>query len=479
MPNPESALRPISLESTAVTWDALRSALIAIVGPDHLLTDADLRAGYEVDWTGRYRGTATCVVRPASTAEVAAVVGACAAEGAAIVPQGGNTGLVGGSVPRPGATVVLSLRRLGRLDPVDVPAAQVTAGAGVTIEALQVHARAAGLDFGVDWGARGTATVGGAVATNAGGSRVVRYGTMRAQVMGVEAVLADGQVVGDLRGLPKETVGPHLPSLLCGSEGTLAVVTAARLRLVPLFPQTAAAMVVLDSLDDAAGLLAELRTLADLDAAELVLAPAAALVAEQMGLHLPLAIPASGAAVLVDCAGRSDPTDALAAAVGDRAGVLATGAQRTHLFDVRDHISTSINARGVPLKLDVAVPVGALAAVVELTEAALARHAPDARLYAFGHLAEGNLHLNVLGAGEGAAAITADVLGGGGRPRRHGERRARHRRRQGRLAGAGEGPRRSGCAACDQARARPAGHPQPRRALRLTPGRPASFVSRR
>ena len=392
--------------------DALVRELRAAVGSDAVLTDADVLAGYEVDWTGRYRGEACCVVRPHDLAGVVATVNACAAAGAALVPQGGNTGLVGGSVPRPSATVVLSLRGLTRLDPVDVPAAQVTAGAGVTIEALQHHARAAGLDFGVDWGARASATVGGAVATNAGGSRVVRFGTMRAQVTGVQAVLADGSIVDDLRGLPKETLGPHLPSLLSGSEGTLAVITAARLRLVPLFDHTAAALVVLESLDDAPALLAALRGLADLDAVELILGPAARLVADVAGLRLPLDVPDGGAAVLVDCAGWTDPTEALATAVGERRGVLADGAQRTRLFDVRDHITTSINARGVPLKLDVAVPVGRLGATVALTDAALARHAPDARLYAFGHLAEGNLHLNVLGAGDAAAAITADVLGG-------------------------------------------------------------------
>lgn len=386
--------------------------LVSIVGSDGVLTDADVRAGFEVDWTGRFRGEAVCVVRPHDVEEVAAVVATCAAAGVPLVPQGGNTGLVGGSVPRHGVPVVLSLRGLTRLDAVDVPGAQVTAGAGVTIEALQRHVRAAGLDFGVDWGARASATVGGAVATNAGGSRVVRFGTMRAQVTGVQAVLADGTVVEDLRGLPKETVGPHLPSLLCGSEGTLAVITAARLRLVPLFTRTAAALVVLDSLDGAGQLVTELRALTDLDAVEVLLAPAARLVAEVAGLRLPLDVPAGGAAVLVDCAGHTDPTDALAAAVGARAGVLASGAQRTHLFDVRDHVTTSINARGVPLKLDVAVPVGRLSAVVELTERTLAAAAPAAQLYAFGHLAEGNLHLNVLGAGDAAGAITEAVLDG-------------------------------------------------------------------
>jgi FAD/FMN-containing dehydrogenase len=392
--------------------DPLVTELIAAVGAADVLTDADVRAGYEVDWTRRYCGTARCVVRPATTAEVAAVVSTCARHGAPIVAQGGNTGLVGGSVPR-GGEVLLSLRRLDRLDPVDVAAAQVTAGAGVTIEALQHHAREAGLDFAVDWGARGSATVGGAVATNAGGSRVVRFGTMRSQVMGVEAVLADGGVITDLAGLPKETVGPHLPTLLSGSEGTLAIITAARLRLVPLYAYTATAVVVLSSLTEAPALLARLRGLADLDAVEVILPEAAELTATTFGLALPMRVPDGGAAVIVDCAAHHDPLDELTAAVGEYDGVVAAGAQRTHLFELRDHISMAINAAGVPLKLDVAVPVDQLDEIVRVTRAALQRHAPAATLYAFGHLAEGNLHLNIVGAGSGAAAaaITEDVLG--------------------------------------------------------------------
>ena len=338
----------------------------------------------------------------------------CAAHGAPVVPQGGNTGLVGGGVPRR-REVLVSLRRLTRLDPVDVAAAQVTVGAGVTIDVLQAHARAAGLDFAVDWGARASATVGGAIATNAGGSRVVRFGTMRSQVMGVEAVLADGSVVSDLGGLPKETVGPHLPSLLAGSEGTLAIVTAARLRLIPLYTTTAAAVVVLRSLDDAPALLVALRSLANLDAVEIILPGAARVTAERFGLSLPVELHGGEAAVLVDCASRDDQTEQLASAVADYDGVLATGAQRTHLFELRDHISLAINAVGVPLKLDVAVPVEHLGQIVAEAERAIAEHAPRAELYAFGHLAEGNLHLNIVGAdkpsydctsGDGTSATT-------------------------------------------------------------------------
>src|SRR5256884_2574173 len=205
----------------------LRS-LAGVVGEQHVLT-GDATAGYAVDWTGRFRGHTPAVVRPRDTAEVAAVLALCTDADLPVVPQGGNTGLVGGGVPRHGE-YVLSLTRLNRLGPVDHEAAQVTAGAGVTLQ--QVADADPGLDLGVLIASRDSATVGGAIATNAGGLRVLRYGPMRAQVRGVAAVLADGTVVSHLAGLVKDNTGYDYPGLLAGSEGTLAVVTAARIQLV-------------------------------------------------------------------------------------------------------------------------------------------------------------------------------------------------------------------------------------------------------
>jgi FAD/FMN-containing dehydrogenase len=379
-----------------------------VVGDAHVLTDADVRAGYETDWLGKYHGVASCVVRPGSVEEVAAVVRACVAAGASIVPQGGNTGLVGGSVPR-GGEVVLSTRRLTALGPVDTAAMQVTAGAGVTIEALQQHARTAGLDFAVDWGARASATVGGGVSTNAGGSRVVRFGTMRAQVMGIQAVLADGSVIDQLSGLPKETAGPSLSSLLVGSEGTLGIVTAARLRLVPWFRQTAAALVACESIDDAVAMLPTLRGLSSLDAVELLMPSAVHVACEHLGIGPPLPVDFAGAFVMVDCAAHEDPAMELARVVGDRRGVMALGVQRDQLYRIRDHITIAIGARGVPVKLDVAVPVHRLAELMSSVES-LVGSIDGAELIAFGHLAEGNVHVNVLGAGDSAGRITERVL---------------------------------------------------------------------
>jgi FAD/FMN-containing dehydrogenase len=405
----------------------LEAALVEIVGASNVFTDADLRAGYETDWTGRYHGTCTAVARPGSTAEVAAVIAACAEHGAVVVTQGGNTGLVGGGVPRavsdragglgdsdvPGTgagapppdrrpVVLLSTRRLQRIDPVDTGAMQVTLGAGVTLGEWQRHGRAAGFDAPVDFAARDSATIGGAIATNAGGSRVVRFGTMRQQVMGVEAVLADGSVVGSLAGLPKETLGLHLPSLLAGSEGTLGVVTAARLRLVPWYRHTITAMISLGSLDDAVLLLGRLRSdVSSLDAVELVLPEALDLVAAHLGSTPP--VRAAAVTVIVDCADHDDPSDELTAVLGTASEVLdaavtTEGPAREHLLQFRDRITEAINASGVPYKLDVAVPVGRLSELLEVARTAVARH--GGRLIPFGHLAEGNVHLNTLDPGD-------------------------------------------------------------------------------
>jgi FAD/FMN-containing dehydrogenase len=400
---------------------ALEERLAAIVGSEHVLRDADLRAGYEADWTGRWSAPTRAVIRPGSTTEVAAVLRLCAEEGIAVVPQGGNTGLVGGGVPRrglaPAAQIVLSTRRFTHLGPVDSRAMQVTVGAGVTVADWRSHARAAGLDAGLDFAARDSATVGGAIGTNAGGSRVLRFGTMRSQVVGIEAALSTGEIVGRLGGLPKETAGLHWPSVLAGSEGTLGVVTAARLRLVPRYLHTCTAMVALPSLGAAVELLARLRSgISSLDAVELLMPEALELVASH--LRTPPPVDPSGAVVLVDCADHRDPSDDLLGVLADNSDVTDTawaseGTRRQQLIGFRDRLTEAIAAEatraGTPtFKLDVAVPVGRLP---ELLDTA-GEVADDGccRLLAFGHLAEGNVHLNFLGASD-TERITDRVLG--------------------------------------------------------------------
>lgn len=393
--------------------------MTAIVGREHALVDADVRAGYEVDWTGRYGAPAAIVVRPGSRDEVAAVLAHCNEHGIAVVPQAGNTGLVGGGVPRTHGPrpLVLSTRRLDRITDVDTDALQLTAGAGVTIAAWQRAARAVGLDTPVDFAARDSATIGGAIATNAGGSRVVRYGTMRHQVVGVEAVLADGSVVGSLGGLPKETVGLHWPSVLSGSEGTLGVVTAARLRLVPRFDHVVTAMVALETVDDAVALAGRLRGgLASLDSLEILLPDAVELVAAHLDARPPVAV--RGAIVVVECADHRDPSGELAAALTGGDGVVDVAVaddprRRDDLVRFRDRLTEAIasvaTSDGIPTyKLDVAVPLDALGELVRIAQGAA--NDDGARLVAFGHLAEGNLHLNHLGATD-TEAIAQRVLG--------------------------------------------------------------------
>ena len=393
--------------------DPLASALVEVVGAEHVLADPDVTASYAVDWTGRFRGEAKLVVRPGDSAQVAEVVRRCADAGAALVPQGGNTGLVGGSVPRRQPMVVVSTRRLVDLGAVDAGAMQVTAGAGVTLAQWRAHARAAALDAPVDFASRDSATVGGAVATNAGGSRVVRFGTMRAQVVGVNAVLADGSCIGSLSGLPKETLGLHWPSLLCGSEGTLGILTALRLRVVPWYQRTATAMVATTGLEEAVAVLATLRAgVTHLDAVELILPEAMELVAAHLGATPPVGPDGVGAYVVVECADHEDPTDELTSALAERpevvdAAITTEGPARDRLVAFRDRITESIAVQGVPLKLDVAVPVARLPELLVAARRAVAGH--GGRLVPFGHLAEGNVHLNVLDPGD-PAAITDDVL---------------------------------------------------------------------
>jgi FAD/FMN-containing dehydrogenase len=397
-----------------VTDVSLEARLRDIVGNAHVLVDRDVVASYESDWTGRFRAEARCVVRPASTAEVAAVVSACRDEAVQLCIQGGNTGLVGGSVPVDGA-VVLSTRRLAAINEVDRLAAQITVGAGATLSAVQAAVRSAGFDVGVDFAARESCTIGGMASTNAGGERVLRYGTMRAQVAGVEAVMPDGSVVSRLAGLPKDNTGFDLVSLLSGAEGTLGILTQLRLGLVPLLPGRAVALVAVGGTRDAVDLVVAARSLPTLEAAELFYDDGLALVCGHTGLPAPFA-DRHPAYVLLECADRDDPDEELLGALesaGDvvRDATVATDARGRHaLWAYRESHTESINAEGVPVKLDVAVPLAALPETVDALPGVIEAAAPGARTILFGHVNEGNLHVNVLAALEYDEPVTEAVL---------------------------------------------------------------------
>ena len=383
---------------------ALVDDLRAIVGDAHAFDDPERMATYSTDWTGRWSGSPGAVVRPATTGEVVEILRLCREERAPIVPQGGNTGLVGGSVPRNGE-VVLSLVRMNLLSDVDAESAQVTAEAGVTLEALQSEARRSGLDFAVDLGARSSATVGGLIATNAGGLRAWRYGSMRAQVLGVEAVLADGSVISRLAGLRKDNTGYDLAGLLCGSEGTLGIVTRARLALIDRLDNTLVALVGLDDLEAALAAFGTLRAELDsLTAVELMLARGIEAVCAHTGRRPPFES-SRGAYLLIECAGRHSNEEELLGALGrlDRDDVIVAMdvTDQRRLWELREGHTEAVNALclppSAPHKLDITVPLGGIVDFVGRIEATVARLAPDAALVVYGHLGDGNLHVNVAG----------------------------------------------------------------------------------
>jgi FAD/FMN-containing dehydrogenase len=384
--------------------DAFLDEVRARLGPQAVVTDPDVRRMHGVDWTRRWAGDTPAVLRPGGTAEVAEVVRAARRHGVPLVAQGGRTGLVGGSVPTRGE-VVVDLRRLDRLDPVDQAVGQVTVGAGVTLERLHDHVSEAGWAFGVDIGARGTATVGGMVATNAGGNHVVRYGPMRRQLLGVEAVLGTGEVLAaNLAGLVKDNTGYDLAGLLCGSEGTLGIVTAARLALVPPVEAIATALVGYRTAAEAVTAAATIRRASDLHALELVLGPGLDLVAGHLQVPVPL-VPTPPAALLVEVASSrrgSDLTAQLAAAVEDGpepagAAVATTPADRARLWRWREGHPEAAAALGVVHKADVTLPPSATVGFLDEVPLLVDRCCPGATTLLYGHLGDGNLHVNVVG----------------------------------------------------------------------------------
>lgn len=381
--------------------DAFLGEAAAALGPGGVVRDAEVIRSHVVDWTGRWRGSSPAVLRPGRVEDVVALVGLARRHGVALVPQGGNTGLVGGSVPMAGE-VVVDLRGLDVLGPVDVDAGQVTAGAGVALSAVQAHVRPHGLSFGVDLAARDTATIGGMVATNAGGLHVVRHGSMRAQVLGVQSVLGTGALVEvNPGGLVKDNTGYDLVGLLCGSEGTLGIVTAARLRLVPTPPGRMVALLGIGSVAEAVAALPTLRALPSLHAVELLLDSGLSVV----GRHLGAEPPVTGAcALLVEVAGEPE---ALAGEVGDaldRLGdvVLSSAAAddpagTERLWRWREAHSEAAAALGLVHKADVTLPVAGLTAFVERVVPSVEAVAPASLTVVYGHLADGNLHVNIVG----------------------------------------------------------------------------------
>lgn len=379
-----------------------------IVGSANVRHDEDLSA-WEQDWRKRVRGRALAVVLPASTAEVAAVVRACAAAGASIVPQGGNTGLVAGSTPdSSGSQVVLSLQRMKAVRGLDSANLTVTVEAGCVLQALQEFAAREGFLFPLSLAAEGSCTIGGNLATNAGGTQVVRYGNARELCLGLEVVTANGEVWDGLSGLRKDNTGYDLRDLFIGSEGTLGIITAATLKLYPLPTSTLTAWAAVPSLQDAVTLLglAHRHLGAGLTGFEVMGQFALQLVARHFAqLRVPLA-DESPYCVLLENSGHESEQHAkglfetlLEAALEDGcvtdAVVAENLAQAHQLWHIREAIPLAQAEEGLNIKHDISVPVSRIPEFCRVTDDLLAREIPGVRLVNFGHLGDGNLHYNV------------------------------------------------------------------------------------
>jgi FAD/FMN-containing dehydrogenase len=384
----------------------LQEELAAIVGAAHVLTSPEDTKPYFTDWRRQYSAPAICVVRPASTAEVAKVVALCARESVAVVPQGGNTGLSGGSVPTGRrAELVLSLSRMNRIRSIDPLNDTLTAEAGCVLAAVQKAADEAGRLFPLSLAAEGSCQIGGNLSTNAGGVNVLRYGSAREQVLGLEVVLPDARVWNGLRALRKDNTGYDLKQLFLGAEGTLGVITAAVLRLHPKPTATATAWIAVETPRHAVGLLAGLRArLGDrLSAFELVSRDCLeAVLAHARDVRDPLGTPHPWY-VLAQLADSGEPQplrsraeralEECAAEGSLRDAVLAQSeAQARALWRIRETIP---EAQFSNVKHDVSVPVSKIPELIERLGPALAAAFPGARPYAFGHVGDGNLHYNV------------------------------------------------------------------------------------
>ncbi len=386
-----------------MTGDSLTATLAGIVGPANVLAGAADLAPWLTDWRGRYRGAARCVVRPASTAEVAAVVRACAAAGAPIVPQGGNTSLCGAATPDDtGSAVVVSLGRLNRIVAVDASNDTISVEAGCTLAAVQEAARAADRLFPLALAAQGSCQIGGNLSTNAGGVQVLRYGNTRELTLGLEVVLANGEIWDGRRGLRKDNTGYDLKQLFIGAEGTLGIITGAVLKLFPL-PRTQTTC-WLNALSPAAAvdLLNSAKSAFDaqLTAFELISEASLALVLK----HIPNTSRPTAPASWYILAEFSDAAPAaveqwlagrLEAGVVADAAIAHSGMQAKKLWALRENISEAQKIEGISIKHDIAVPVSRIPEFLAQADAALERAFPGIRVVAFGHVGDGNLHYNL------------------------------------------------------------------------------------
>jgi FAD/FMN-containing dehydrogenase len=382
-----------------------------LLGPRGLTCDPELVEPWLTDWRGRFTGRALAMASPASTVEVAALVKLCARHGVPIVPQGGNSGMCGGATPDDsGTAMLLSLRRMAAIRSMDREARQAVCEAGVVLQTFHEAAAAQGLRFPLTLGGKGSATIGGLISTNAGGTQVLRHGSMRAQVLGIEAVLADGSVFSALTPLKKDNRGFDLKQLLIGSEGTLGIVTAATLRLLPAIADRRVVWAGVRSLDAARALMLHTERVAG-DALEgFEVLPQETL--DNVLCHVPGArAPLAGRhewhvlTELVADAARVDQLSALAESVVtsafetgllEDAAIAASEAQAEAFWLLRDSIAAAERAQGPAVQHDISVAVEHMPAFVAAAVPQVEAAWPGTRAVAFGHLGDGNIHFHVI-----------------------------------------------------------------------------------
>lgn len=389
--------------------DAL-SELKEYLGPKGFSDDPDILAPWLTDWRGRFTGRAAALISPANSTEVAHVVRICAQHGVAIVPQGGNSGMVAGATPdKSGEQIILSLRRMNRLEPIDPDSGLVRCDAGVILQNLHEAAARQGRRFPLTLGGKGSATIGGLVSTNAGGTQVLRHGTMRNLIAGVEAVLPDGSVYDAMAPLKKDNRGYDLKHLLIGGEGTIGIVTAAVVQTVPALLDRCVIWAGVDSPDQAYRMLVFMQTRARdrLEGFEILPSHALESVIRHIaGTRAPLETKHQWHILMElvqDHPTQSSPAalasdlleDAIQNGLIENATLASSESQADALWKIRDSIAEAERAAGPALQHDISVPVDAMAKFIESESPAIEKRWPGTSIVAFGHLGDGNIHFHV------------------------------------------------------------------------------------
>ncbi|HEV2599739.1 FAD-binding oxidoreductase [Sphingopyxis sp.] len=387
---------------------SLLETLAGLLGPKGYSADADVMAPWLTDWRGKYRGAAAAMLSPATTEDVAAIVRLCRDAGVAIVPQGGNSGMVGGATPdASGNQLLLSLRRMNRVRGIDIAGQVAVADAGVILENFHAATLAHGLRFPLTLGGKGSATIGGLVSTNAGGTQVLRHGTMRALVAGIEAVLPDGSIFDGLAPLKKDNRGYDLRHLFCGAEGTLGIVTAAALHLVPAAAARRTAWIGINSPENALLLLRRLDAAIGRELEGFEIVPQTCV--DAVLRHIPQTRAPLGSDhpwhVLLELAGENnamlgETLEAQLAAAVDAglvcdAVIAKSDRESEDFWRLRDSISEAERAEGPALQHDISVPVDLMPAFIADNPRRLAATFPGIRALSFGHLGDGNVHHHV------------------------------------------------------------------------------------